>query len=78
MDFIKFKKHCFIWTAVISAIVFLIIGLTHGTAVGYTVFEEIGLYTIMWIFVTTILEFFMAPFSKFLYVTFVEKKEKKD
>ena len=64
MDKITFCKRVALWVAIISAIVFLVIGLCFGKVIEGSLFAEVAKWVFMWLIVTVILEgfvYFLAP-----------------
>lgn len=56
-----------IWTAVIVAVVMLIIGLCFGRVIEETLFGEIAKWVVMTLFVIGIFEVFAYTLSQFFY-----------
>ena len=65
MDKKTFGKRLMLWTAVVVAVVILVIGLCFGKVVEANLGEEIGKWIVAGLFVVGIFEFFayiLAPF----------------
>ena len=65
MDIKTFCKRFMLWTAIITAVVMLIIGLCFGKVIEANIWEEIGKWIVMTIVLIGILEVFayiLAPF----------------
>ena len=67
MDIKKFCKRFMLWTAVIVAVVMLILGLCFGKVVEANIWEEIGKWIVMTLFIIGIFEVFAYTLSQFFY-----------
>ena len=67
MDIKTFCKRFMIWTAVIVAVVMLIIGLCFGRVIEETLFGEIAKWVVMTLFISGIFEVFAYTLSQFFY-----------
>ena len=67
MDIKTFCKRFMIWTAVIVAVVMLIIGLCFGRVIEETLFGEIAKWVVMTLFIIGIFEVFAYTLSQFFY-----------
>lgn len=64
MDKKTFCKRVALWTAIIAAVIMLIIGLCCGKVIEGNLFAEVAKWVFMWLIVTVILEgfaYFLAP-----------------
>lgn len=64
---LTFMKKAFLWTAIISAIAFAIIGVVSPIEAGMSVFGHIMKCVFMWAWVTVILETLMYTISQVAY-----------
>ena len=69
-------KRAAVWTAVISAIVFVIVGIFSPIEPGMTVFGHVMKTFAVWIGVTCILEALMYTFGQLLHAWINEKKDR--
>ncbi|MBR6270157.1 MAG: hypothetical protein IKR30_06285 [Bacteroidales bacterium] len=67
MDKVTFMKRCFIWTAVIAAVVIAVIGLCFGKVIEGNLFEEIVKWIVMGIGIIAILEVFVYILAPGIY-----------
>ena len=78
MDKKTFCKRVALWIAIITAIVFLVIGLCFGKVIEGSLFAEVAKWVVMWLVVTGILEgfaYFLAPLIWHFYID-PDRKEK--
>jgi len=76
MDKRTFMKKFAIWTAVVVAVVMLIIGLCFGKVIEGNIWEEIGKWVVMTAVIIAILEVFAYTLSGFFYHLIYDKKNK--
>lgn len=69
-------KKAAIWTAVLSAIAFVIVGICSPIEPGMSVFGHVMKTFVMWLFVLVILEVLMYSFSQLLHAWINEKKDR--
>ena len=67
MDIKTFCKRFAIWTAVVVAVVMLVLGLLFGKVVEANIWEEIGKWVVMTLVIIGILEVFAYTLSQFFY-----------
>ena len=67
MDIKTFCKRFMIWTAVAVAAIMLICGLLFGKIVETNIWEEIGKWIVMTLFIIGIFEVFAYTLSQFFY-----------
>ena len=67
MDKLHFLKKAFLWTAIVSAIVFTAVGFIAPIEAGMSVFGHILKTFVMWVWVTIILEVFTYYLAQLLY-----------
>ena len=67
MDIKTFCKRFMLWTAIITAVVMLIIGLCFGKVIEANIWEEIGKWVVMTLVIIGILEVFAYTLSQFFY-----------
>ena len=67
MDIKTFCKRFMIWTAIIVAVVMLILGLIFGKVIEANIWEEIGKWIVMTLFIIVIFEVFAYTLSQFFY-----------
>lgn len=67
MDIKTFCKRFMLWTAIIVAVVMLILGLIFGKVIEANIWEEIGKWIVMTLFIIVILEVFAYTLSQFFY-----------
>lgn len=67
MDIRTFCKRFMIWTAIIVAVVMLILGLIFGKVIEANIWEEIGKWIVMTLFIIVIFEVFAYTLSQFFY-----------
>lgn len=72
---LQFMKRAAIWTAILSAIAFVIVGICSPVEEGMSVFGHALKTFFGWCLVTAILEVIMYSFGQFLYFWIKEKKE---
>ena len=72
----QFMKKAAIWTAVLSAIAFVIVGICSPIEPGMSVFGHVMKTFVMWLFVLVILEVLMYSFSQILHAWINEKKDR--
>ena len=76
MDKTTFCKHVALWTAVIAAVIMLIIGLAFGKVIEGSLFAEIAKWVVMGAAVIGILEgFIFMGVGGILYHFWYEKKD---
>lgn len=73
---LKFMKRAFAWTAIVSAIAFVIVGILSPIEAGMSVFGHVLKTIFMWVWVTAILETFMYTLGQFVYHWMDDYKEK--
>lgn len=76
MTLLQFMKRAAIWTAVVSAIAFVIVGIFSPIEAGMSVFGHALKTFFGWCWVTVILEVLMYSFGQLLYAWINEKKER--
>lgn len=76
MDIKTFCKRFMLWTAIITAVVMLIIGLIWGRVIEDNLFQEIAKWVVMTAFIIGILEVFAYTLSQFFYHMIYDKKNK--
>ncbi len=67
MDIKIFCKRFMLWTAVAVAVVMLILGLIFGKVIEANIWEEIGKWIVMTLFLVVIFEVFAYTLSQFFY-----------
>ena len=67
MDIKTFCKRFMLWTAIITAVVMLFLGLLFGKVVEANIWEEIGKWVVMTLVIIGILEVFAYTLSQFFY-----------
>ena len=67
MDIKTFCKRFMLWTAIITAVVMLILGLCFGKVIEANIWEEIGKWVVMTLVIIGILEVFAYTLSQFFY-----------
>ena len=67
MDKLKFMKKFFAWTAILSAIVFALVGIFSPIEPGMSIFGHILKTIFVWIFVTAILETLAYSFGQIVF-----------
>ena len=67
MDIKTFCKRFMLWTAIIVAVVMLILGLLFGRVIEANIWEEIGKWIVMTLFIIVIFEVFAYTLSQFFY-----------
>ncbi len=67
MDQRTFCKKFMLWTAIIVAVVMLILGLIFGKVIEANIWEEIGKWVVMTLVIIGILEVFAYTLSQFFY-----------
>ena len=67
MDIRTFCKRFMLWTAVVVAVVMLIIGLCFGKVIEGSLFAEIAKWVVMTLFIIVIFEVFAYTLSQFFY-----------
>lgn len=67
MDIKTFCKRFMLWTAIIVAVVMLILGLIFGKVIEANIWEEIGKWIVMTLFIIGIFEVFAYTLSQFFY-----------
>ena len=67
MDIKTFCKRFMLWTAVVVAVVMLILGLCFGKVIEANIWEEIGKWIVMTLFIIGIFEVFAYTLSQFFY-----------
>ena len=73
---LKFMKKFFAWTAILSAIVFILVGIFSPIEAGMSVFGHVLKTIFMWIFVTAILEVFAYTLGQVAYHWMDDYKDK--
>ncbi len=76
MDIKTFCKRFMLWTAIITAVVMLVIGLIWGRVIEDNLFQEIAKWVVMTAFIIGILEVFAYTLSQFFYHMIYDKKNK--
>ena len=76
MDIKTFCKRFMLWTAIITAVVMLILGLCFGKVIEANIWEEIGKWVVMTLVIIGILEVFAYTLSQFFYHWIYDKKNK--
>ena len=74
MDKKTFMKRFAIWTAVVVAVVMLVIGLCFGKVIEETLFAEIAKWVVMTIFIIGIFEVFAYTLGQVAYDIWVRPK----
>ena len=69
-------KKAALWTAILSAIAFVIVGIFSPIEAGMTVFGHVMKTFVMWLVVTIILEVLVYSFGQLLHAWINEKKER--
>lgn len=67
MDIKTFCKRFMLWTAVVVAVVMLILGLCFGKVIEESLFAEIAKWVVMTLFIIVIFEVFAYTLSQFFY-----------
>ena len=67
MDIKTFCKRFMLWTAIVAAVVMLILGLCFGRVIEANIWEEIGKWIVMTLVIVGILEVFAYTLSQFFY-----------
>lgn len=67
MDIKTFCKRFMLWTAIIVAVVMLILGLLFGKVIEENLFAEIAKWVVMTLFIIGIFEVFAYTLSQFFY-----------
>lgn len=67
MDIKTFCKRFMLWTAIAVAVVMLILGLIFGKVIEANIWEEIGKWIVMTLFIIVIFEVFAYTLSQFFY-----------
>ena len=67
MDIKTFCKRFMLWTAIIAAVVMLILGLCFGKVIEANIWEDIGKWIVMTLVIIGILEVFAYTLSQFFY-----------
>lgn len=67
MDIRTFCKRFMLWTAVVVAVVMLILGLCFGKVIEESLFAEIAKWVVMTLFIIVIFEVFAYTLSQFFY-----------
>lgn len=67
MDIKTFCKRFMLWTAIIVAVVMLILGLIFGKVIEENLFAEIAKWVVMTLFIIGIFEVFAYTLSQFFY-----------
>ena len=79
MDKLTFMKKFFMWTAIVVAVVMLVIGLCFGKVIEGSVWEEIAKWVIMTFALIGIFELFAFTIGQWVYDFYVRPKvEKKE
>lgn len=73
MDIKTFCKRFAIWTAVVVAVVMLVLGLCFGRVIEETLFLEVAKWVVMTIFIIGIFEVFAYTLSQFFYHMFYDE-----
>lgn len=60
MDKKTYIKKCLLWTAVVVAAIFALVGICFGKVVEANLFEEISKWVFMYIAITVVLELFVG------------------
>ena len=67
MDIRTFCKRFMLWTAIITAVVMLILGLCFGKVIEENLFAEIAKWVVMTLVIIVIMEVFAYTLSQFFY-----------
>jgi len=67
MDIKTFCKRFMLWTAIGTSVVMLILGLCFGKVIEANIWEEIGKWIVMTLFIIVIMEVFAYTLSQFFY-----------
>lgn len=67
MDIRTFCKRFMLWTAVAVAVVMLILGLCFGKVIEANIWEEIGKWVVMTLFIIIGMEVFAYTLSQYFY-----------
>lgn len=76
MDKEKFVKRVALWTAIIAAVIMLIIGLCFGKVIEGNLFGEIAKWVLIGLGVTVILEVFVYVLAPIIWHFTIERKQK--
>jgi hypothetical protein len=76
MEKIKFMKRCFAWTAILSAIAFIIVGVVAPVEAGMSTFGHVLKTFFGWCWVTAILETFVYTIAQVAWHWKEDYKEK--
>lgn len=76
MDIKTFYKRFMLWTAIITAVIMLVLGLCFGKVIEGNIWEEIGKWVVMTVVIIAILEVFAYTLSGFFYHLIYDKKNK--
>lgn len=76
MDKKTFMRRFALWTAVVVAIVMLVIGLCFGKVVEASLGEEIAKWVVMYFPICAIFETFAYTLSQFFYHVIYDKKKR--
>lgn len=74
MDKKTFMKRCALWTAVVVAVVMLILGLCFGKVIEETLFDEIAKWVVMTVVIIGIFEVFVYTLGQVAYDIWVRPK----
>lgn len=74
MEKSKFCKRFMLWTAIITALVMLILGLCFGKVIEETLFGEIAKWVVMTVVVVGIFEVFAYTLGQVAYDIFIRPK----
>lgn len=75
MDIKTFCKRFMLWTAIITAVIMLILGLCFGKVIEANIWEEIGKWVVMTVVIIAILEVLAYTLSQFFYHLIYDKKD---
>lgn len=78
MDIKTFCKRFMIWTAVVVAVIMLILGLCFGRVIEETLFLEVMKWVVMTLFIIVIFEVFAYTLSQFTYHLIYDKRSDKE
>lgn len=67
MDIRTFCKRFMLWTAIVTAVIMLILGLCFGKVIEENLFAEIAKWEVMTLFIIGIMEVFAYTLSQFFY-----------
>ena len=67
MDIRTFCKRFMLWTAIITAVIMLILGLCFGKVIEDNLFQEIAKWVVMTGFIIVIMEVFAYTWSQMFY-----------